>query len=211
MIVRIELDLGLGLVAVMLVKAFPGPDGFADKYPHLIGGADVAIGDEFQVFGVVLADQNAALITRADEAGLNGIAVEFLVAEIGGRGNWQSSSGREESFHKVTTVQLIIPADHTLEIGPADFFLFRRQIDSHDSFPPNGMSLQKSEIRNPKSENAEFRFRLGLRSMNGSAFLAPPNWNLNRFLLKLTPPPWIQKLHQGVQAGPTTATGSGQG
>ena len=49
---------------------------FAVEDALLVGGPDVAAGDEFEVVGIVLADEDAAFVAGADQGGLHRLAVQ---------------------------------------------------------------------------------------------------------------------------------------
>ena len=72
----------------------------------LIGRPNVADGDEFEELGIVLADENAALVAGADHRGLDRLALELLIAEIArGAGHRDSPAGHDQALHEAAAGQ----------------------------------------------------------------------------------------------------------
>ena len=101
---------------------------FTGKDALLIAGTNVGHSDELQIFGIVEADEDAALVAGADQADLDGAALPGLVAEVSGRGQRHRGSGGQQAFHEVATGD--ISADGFLKGGLAfGFFSGVRYMD----------------------------------------------------------------------------------
>ena len=92
-IVVVHLDFLASFLAVNALEAFARRVGLADEDALAIGRTKVAAGDEFQILGVMFANEDAAFVAGADEAGFDGTAMQRLVAVISRDRDWQDRPG----------------------------------------------------------------------------------------------------------------------
>src|SRR5262249_25551590 len=134
--------------AVMGAEPFARRSGIARALvledAFLVAWADIGVGDELEVSGVMLADEDAALVAGAYDAGLDRAIGEGAVgvAEIRCGGDGQRGAGGGEALHELPARHahdrrpaLGQLADGALEVRLADRFLLGGHIKCHDSSP----------------------------------------------------------------------------
>ncbi len=138
-IVLIEANAVVGAAAIVEVEALARADRLTREDAGLVAGPDVAVGDELDVSGVVLADEDAPFVAGADEARLDGLGREaaVAVAVVGGSRERHRGAGSDQALHEASARDpaglgaVSKLADDALEILLADRLLFRGHIESH--------------------------------------------------------------------------------
>src|SRR5258707_8668821 len=134
LVVFVQLDVLARVFAVDAVEALAWPGQLALEDALLVGGANVGIGDDFEVLGVVLAHEHTALIAGADQGGLHRLVLDLLVlvavVNRGGHGGGRTRSN--EALHEITAghARFLVfgslvgeLANRLMEVGLADFLL----------------------------------------------------------------------------------------
>ena len=132
-VVVVLLDV-LGFAAVDAIEPLARRIGLADKNPLHVGRPNVGDGHKLEIILVVLADQDAALVAGADQAGLDRVALPLLVAVIGGCRDGHGGARGQQALHEIAAVDGMT-ADCGVKVGPSRFALLGGGEDGHQTAP----------------------------------------------------------------------------